>query len=193
MTAFLLSVCAFLLGSIPVGLVIARLRGVDLQASGSGNIGATNVLRTTGKGPALLTLLGDLAKGSLAVAAARAMAVGEPATGIIGLSAVMGHNFSIFLKGRGGKGVATSIGVLLVYAPQSGIVTIIIWLMTALVSRYSSLAALAAFGVMPFVVAALDAREKIPAATIMSVMIFLRHKDNIVRLMKGTEGRIGKR
>lgn len=191
--AIILSVAAFVIGSIPSGLIIARLRGVDLKAAGSGNIGATNVLRTTGKWPALLTLLGDIAKGSLPVVAARYLALGESATGIIGLCAVMGHNFSIFLKGKGGKGVATSIGVLLIYAPKTCIVTIIIWLMTVLASRYSSLGALVAFGSMPFVMATLDTREKLPAAAVMSAMLFIRHKDNIVRLLRGTEGRIGKR
>jgi glycerol-3-phosphate acyltransferase PlsY len=96
------------------------------------------------------------------------------------------------LKGKGGKGVATSIGVLLIYAPKTCIVTIIIWLMTVLVSRYSSLGALAAFGCMPFAMAALDTKEKIPVAAVMSAMLFIRHKDNIARLLKGTEGRIGK-
>ncbi len=188
-----LSVLAFLLGSIPSGLIIARVRGVDLTKSGSKNIGATNVLRTTGKWPALLTLAGDIAKGSIAVLVARQFEIGLLPEGIVGLSAVLGHNFSIFLHFRGGKGVATSIGVLCIYAPQTGIVTIIIWLMTVLVTRYSSLGALVSFGGMPIFLALLDNHAKVPVGIAMALMLFVRHRENIVRLIRGTESRIGNR
>ncbi len=188
----LLSIAAFLLGSVPTGLIVARARGVDLQRSGSGNIGATNVLRTTGKWPALFTLAGDILKGVIAAAAGRYFFAGQPGfEGIVGLSAVLGHDFSIFLKFRGGKGVATSLGVLCVYAPQTCIFTTIIWIMTLLVTRYSSLGALVSFGLMPFSMALSGSKEQLPAALLMSILLFIKHRDNIVRLVKGTEPRVG--
>ncbi len=193
MNILFLSVLAFLLGSIPTGIIIARIRGVDLKKIGSGNIGATNVLRTTGKWPALLTLAGDIAKGSAAVLVARRFEIGILPEGIVGLCAVLGHNFSIFLGFRGGKGVATSIGVLCIYAPQTGIVTIIIWLMTVLVTRYSSLGALVSFGSMPVVLAVLDHNAKAPVGIALALLLFVRHRENIVRLIRGTESKIGNR
>ncbi len=191
MKFFLLTSLAFLLGSLPTGLLIAKVRGVNLKEVGSGNIGATNVLRTTGKWPALLTLIGDSAKGMVAVVIARHYAAGIFFEGVVGLCAVLGHNFSLFLKFRGGKGVATSLGVLTIYSPQTGLITIIIWLMTVLITRYSSLAALVSFALLPLSVSILDSREKVPVLLMMTLLIFVRHKDNILRLIKGTEPKIG--
>ncbi len=111
----------------------------------------------------------------------------------MGLCAILGHDFSIFLKFRGGKGVATSIGVLSIYSPQTALFTIIIWLMTVVVSRYSSLGALVSFGLMPVGIAAFDRTEKLPVAFLMSILVFIRHKDNISRLVKGTETKVRKR
>ena len=191
MKALLLTSLAFLLGSLPTGLLIAKVRGVNLKEVGSGNIGATNVLRTTGKWPALLTLMGDSAKGVVAVLIARYYGAGVFFEGVVGLCAVLGHNFSLFLKFKGGKGVATSLGVLTIYSPQTGLFTIIIWLMTVLITRYSSLGALVSFGLLPLSVSVLDSREKVPVLLMMTLLIFVRHKDNIRRLIKGTEPRIG--
>ncbi len=193
MKALLLASLAFLLGSLPTGLLIAKVRGVNLKEIGSGNIGATNVLRTTGKGPALLTLIGDSAKGAVAVLIARYFGAGVFLEGVVGLCAVLGHNFSLFLKFRGGKGVATSLGVLTIYSPQTGLFTIIIWLMTVLITRYSSLGALVSFGLLPLSALVLDSREKVPVLFLMTLLIFVRHKDNIRRIIKGTETRIGAR
>lgn len=193
MKALLLASLAFLLGSLPTGLLIAKVRGVNLKETGSGNIGATNVLRTTGKGPALLTLIGDSAKGAVAVLIARYFGAGVFFEGVVGLCAVLGHNFSLFLKFRGGKGVATSLGVLTIYSPQTGLFTIIIWLMTVLITRYSSLGALVSFGLLPLSALVLDSREKVPVLCLMTLLIFVRHKDNIRRIIKGTEPRIGAR
>lgn len=193
MRFLLLSLFAFIVGSIPTGLIIAKNRGVDIQKIGSGNIGATNVLRTTGKWPALLTLAGDILKGVIAVLAARYLYPGPFIEGVIGVVAVLGHNFSLFLKFRGGKGVATSIGVLCVYSPQTALITIIIWLMTVLVSRYSSLGALVSFGVLPLNIYLFDTGEKLPAALLLTVIMFIRHRDNISSLLKGTERKVGKR
>ena len=193
MKVLFLASLAFLLGSLPTGLLIAKVRGVNLKETGSGNIGATNVLRTTGKGPALLTLIGDSAKGAVAVLIARYFGAGVFFEGVVGLCAVLGHNFSLFLKFRGGKGVATSLGVLTIYSPQTGLFTIIIWLMTVLITRYSSLGALVSFGLLPLSALVLDSREKIPVLFLMTLLIFVRHKDNIRRIIKGTEPRIGAR
>ena len=191
MKALLLTALAFLLGSLPTGLLIAKVRGVNLKEVGSGNIGATNVLRTTGKWAALITLIGDSAKGAVAVLIARYYGVGVFFEGVVGLCAVLGHNFSLFLKFRGGKGVATSLGVLTIYSPQTGLFTIIIWLMTVLITRYSSLGALVSFGLLPLSVSILDSKEKVPVLLMMTLLIFVRHKDNIRRIIKGTEPRIG--
>jgi glycerol-3-phosphate acyltransferase PlsY len=172
---------------------VAKIKGVDLKKAGSGNIGATNVLRTTGKGPALLTLIGDSVKGVLAVLLARYFGAEIFFEGIVGLFAVLGHNFSLFLKFRGGKGVATSFGVLTIYSPQTGLFAIIIWLMTVLITRYSSLGALVSFGLLPLGALVLDSREKVPVIFLMTVLIFIRHRDNISRIVRGTEPRIGAR
>lgn len=193
MKALLLLSLAFILGSLPTGLLIAKIRGVNLKEAGSGNIGATNVLRTTGKVPALLTLIGDSVKGAVAVLIARHYGAGFFFEGVVGLSAVLGHNFSLFLKFRGGKGVATSLGVLTIYSPQTGLITIIIWLMTVLITRYSSLGALVSFGLLPLSGLVLDSSEKVPVLFMITLLIFVRHKDNIRRIIKGTEPRIGAR
>jgi len=194
MILFLLVTGAFLIGSIPCGVLIARVQGIDLKKVGSGNIGATNVLRTTGKWPALLTLAGDIMKGVIPVAAVRYFVNDLAMEGVIGLSAILGHNFSVFLRFRGGKGVATSIGVLLVFSPKAALVTVIIWLAVIFFARYSSLGAIVAFGALPLTVYGVDyAREKLTISLMMSALLMLRHADNIKRLIQGTEPKIGKR
>ena len=185
---------AFILGSIPFGIIIAKVMGIDLKKIGSGNIGATNVLRSLGKGPAALTLLGDILKGTAAVAIGRYLSVGSAYEGIIGLSAILGHNFSLFLGFKGGKGVATSIGVLLIYSPQVAILTLIIWLMVVLMTRYSSLGAIVAFGLLPVNVFLVDYSEmKLIISALITLLILLRHIGNTERLIRGTERKIGER
>jgi len=186
-----LSLAAFLIGSIPVGQIIAGARGIDLQKVGSGNIGATNVLRTTGKLPALATLSGDYAKGAAVLLLARYFDVGILYQGVIGIMAVLGHNFSIFLKFKGGKGVATSLGVLSIYAPLAALVTVTLWLITVALTRYSSLGAVISFCSLPLSIFLLDAKEKLPIAIIISIILLVRHRENIRRLLAGTESRIG--
>lgn len=194
MKLFFLILFAFLLGSIPFGVVLAKIYGVNLKKVGSGNIGATNVLRAMGKGPALLTLVGDIAKGSIAVVMGRFFFHSPSPEGIIGLSAIVGHNFSLFLNFRGGKGVATSIGVLLVYSPKVGILTVILWLMVILITRYSSLAAIVSFGVLPLGIYVLDySQGKLIISVLIALLLIFRHTDNIKRLLQGTEPKIGKR
>lgn len=189
----ILAVISFILGSIPVGVTIAKAKGVDLKKVGSKNIGATNVLRSLGKWPAAVTLLGDILKGTLAVALGRYFGAGPLYEGLIGLSAVLGHNFSVFLRFRGGKGVATSLGVLILYSLQTALLTFIIWLVVALTTRYSSLGSLVSFGLLPLSISLLDSKEKLPVALLMTAFIFIRHHDNIQRLIRGTERKIGER
>lgn len=188
-----MSLFAFLLGSIPTGLIIARARGIDPRRTGSGNIGATNVLRTAGKWPAFFTLTGDIFKGAAAVFIGRYFDAGMFYEGIVGFSSILGHNFSIFLKFKGGKGVATSIGVLSIYSTQTGLFTIIIWIMTVLITKYSSLGALISFGLLPLSIVIFDSKEKLPVAFLITVLLFIRHRDNISRLVKGSEPRIGRK
>ena len=193
MKYLLLSLLSFIIGSIPVGVIIAKAKGVDLKKVGSGNIGATNVLRSLGKGPAALTLFGDVLKGTIAVALGRYFGAGMLYEGLIGLLAVIGHNFSIFLRFRGGKGVATSLGVLILYSPQTALFTFIIWLVVVLTTKFSSLGALISFGILPLSIILLDSEKKLPVALLMTALIIISHKDNILRLIKGTERKVGER
>ena len=184
---------AFLIGSIPFGIIIAKAKGVDLKKVGSGNIGATNVLRSIGKYPALLTLLGDVLKGTAAIALGRYFGSGPVFEGLVGFCAILGHNFSLFLGFRGGKGVATSFGVLSIYSPQTALFTFIIWLIVVMTTKYSSLGALVSFGLLPLSILFFDHNDKIIIAFLITILIFVRHKDNIKRLLSGTERKMGKR
>ncbi len=179
---------AFVLGSVPFGLIVARTKGIDLRKVGSGNIGATNVLRSVGKWAALFTLAGDMLKGVLAVILARHLSLGESAVGLIGIFAILGHDFSLFTRFKGGKGVATSLGVLLVYSPAVGGASVAIWIIALAVWKYSSLSALMAFFFVPLDIYLFDysANKLIFGIIIMLLMIY-KHKGNIERLIKGTE------
>jgi glycerol-3-phosphate acyltransferase PlsY len=189
----LLIIFAFFLGSIPFGIIIAKVKGVDLKEVGSGNIGATNVLRSLGKWPAILTLLGDVLKGTVAVAIGKYFGVGPVYQGLAGISAILGHNFSLFLGFRGGKGVATSLGVLSIYSPQSALVTFIIWLVVVIFTKYSSLGAIVSFGLLPINILLFNGKERLLIAVLITILIFIRHRDNIQRLMNGTERKVGQR
>ncbi|MGE5894051.1 MAG: glycerol-3-phosphate 1-O-acyltransferase PlsY [bacterium] len=189
-----LVLAAFLLGSVPVGLVIAKLKGVDIRKTGSGNIGATNVLRSIGKKEAGATLLGDIAKGAIPVLLAQSIFGSDLRTGVVGLAAVAGHVFSVFLRFRGAKGVATSLGVLAVYAPRAGLITIALWLVTFAISRISSLSAIVAFLLLPFTTWLVESeQEKAIVTLLIAALIIIRHKDNIKRLVKGEESRVRER
>jgi len=184
------AVVGYLVGSIPFGFVLTRLTGKgDIRDIGSGNIGATNVLRTGSKGLAALTLLLDGGKG-----AAAALFMGQWGLDmalLAGLFAVIGHDFPIWLKFRGGKGVATTIGVLLALAWPVGLITCAIWLAVAVTSRYSSLAALVSLAASPFVMFWLADTPRTVIAVLMALLAFARHHENIRRLLKGEESRIG--
>jgi len=189
----LLSIAAFIIGSVPTGLLIAGSRGIDLKQKGSGNIGATNVLRTTGKWPAVFTLCGDILKGAAAVLLARCMDTGVLYEGVIGIFSILGHNFSLFLKLKGGKGVATSLGVLSIYSPVTALFSVILWLLTVSTTKYSSLGALVSFGFLPVSMILFDTREKLPIALLMTLMMFIMHRENISRLARGTELKVGEK
>lgn len=190
----ILTVIAFIIGSVPSGLLIARLKGVDLRKTGSGNIGATNVLRAVGKAPALLTLAGDILKGTLAVALGGYFLDNLLMKGIVGLAAIAGHNFSLFLGFKGGKGVATSIGVLILFAPKAALITLALWLGVALMTRYSSLGAIVSFGLLPLNIYLFDyTKEKLIISVIIASLLLFRHSANIKRLLNGSESRIGER
>ncbi len=189
----ILLIISFIIGSIPFGIIVAKAKGVDLKKVGSGNIGATNVLRSLGKWPALFTLSGDILKGTLAVAIGRYLEVGVFYEGLIGIAVIIGHNFSLFLNFTGGKGVATSIGVLIFYSPLVAIITIIIWLFVVFISRYSSLGALVSFSLLPFNILIFDDKNKLLIGCFITVLIFIRHWGNIQRLTKGTERKVGQR
>lgn len=185
---------SYLVGAIPFGLLFTRAKGIDIRKVGSGNIGATNVMRAAGKGAAALTLTSDLLKGSAAVALAKIAGTGPLVEGMAGLAAVLGHDFPVYLRFKGGKGVATSLGVILLYTPQAGILTVVIWLATAYISRHSSLGALVSFGMLPGVLLVLGEPEaKILFAACLSALLFIRHAENIRRLARGTESKIGEK
>jgi acyl phosphate:glycerol-3-phosphate acyltransferase len=186
--AFLLG---YLLGSIPFGLVLTRLAGTqDLRSIGSGNIGATNVLRTGRKGLAAATLLCDMLKGTLAVVIAGYFG-GPNAAMLAALGAFLGHLFPVWLKFRGGKGVAVYIGVLLGLFWPAALVFCLIWLATAFTSRYSSLSALVASFVTPIFLWWFGHLALSSLFAVLTMLLFYMHRENIKRLQAGTEGRIG--
>lgn len=203
---FLLPI-AFLFGSIPFGLIFTKSKGIDLRSAGSKNIGATNVLRTAGKGPALLTLLCDILKGAVPVIlcnyiiASITMAAGDTVMtsnakdfwgGLVGLAAVSGHIFSIFLSFKGGKGVATGLGVLAAYSPLAAGLMLLIWILVAAFTKYSSLAAITAVSALPVIFAFMDfSKIKIIFGILFAVLIIFKHKENIKRLIEGKESKIG--
>lgn len=194
-TPVILAIAAYLLGAIPFGLVFARLGGVeDLRQRGSGNIGATNVLRTVGKKAAILTLLADALKGYLPVLASVKLGLGEATTAVIALSALVGHIFPVYLKFKGGKGVATGFGAVMGYMPAVGLGVLCTWLFVAAVFRYSSLAALAACSSLPLLALWLHpTREAIVFSLAAGALIIFRHKENIQRLLQDKEKKIAEK
>jgi glycerol-3-phosphate acyltransferase PlsY len=184
-------VFGYLLGSIPFGLLLTRAAGGgDIRNIGSGNIGATNVLRTGRKWLAAATLACDMVKGTLAVMAATEFA-GDDAALAVGLAAFLGHVFPVWLKFKGGKGVATYIGVLIGLATPVALMFGVIWLGVAAVSRYSSLAALVASALTPVVLWYLDIPDVAALFLVLSALLWITHRANIARLIAGTEGKIG--
>jgi glycerol-3-phosphate acyltransferase PlsY len=180
----------YLLGSIPFGLILTRLAGLgDIRRIGSGNIGATNVLRTGNKALAAATLLLDGAKGAAAVLVAQHL-YGPDAAIVAGAGAFLGHLFPVWLRFRGGKGVATTIGIFLAIAWPVGLIACAAWLLVALLSRYSSLAALIAVAAAPVAAWFLANHQTAGLALFLAVVVWQRHHENIGRLLKGRESRI---
>ena len=187
------AICGYLLGSVPFGLVITRAMGLgDLRQIGSGNIGATNVLRTGNKPAALATLLLDSGKGAIAVLVARAMA-GEDAALVAGVAAFLGHLYPVWLGFKGGKGVATFLGTLGALSWPVGLIACGTWLVVAGISRISSLSALISAAATPVVAALLGQQWLALACLVMAALILWRHRANIARIRAGTEPRIGKK
>jgi glycerol-3-phosphate acyltransferase PlsY len=187
----LVAITGYLLGSVPFGILMARAFGLgDLRKVGSGNIGATNVLRTGNRTAAALTLGLDAAKGAAAVLIARAAGLAEDAAALAGLAAFLGHLFPVWIGFRGGKGVATFLGTLLALAPLAGVAACATWLVTAAVFRISSLSALVAAALAPLYMLALGEGGTL-AAALMAALVYVRHGTNIARLRAGTEPRIG--
>lgn len=181
----------YVLGSIPFGLVLTRVAGLgDIRKVGSGNIGATNVLRTGNKTLAAATLLLDGGKGAAAFFLF-AWAVGPDAALLAGVAAVFGHSFPVWLGFKGGKGVATTLGLLLAAAWPVGVGACLTWLLVAALFRFSSLAALVALGMAPLYAFYMENERLAWAAALLAVLSFVRHHANIRRLLKGEESRIG--
>ncbi len=187
------AVLGYLLGSIPFGLIFSKLAGYgDIRAIGSGNIGATNVLRTGNRVLALATLLFDGGKG--AAAALAASAAWGPSAGLLAAAgAVLGHNFPVWLRFRGGKGVATTLGVLLAVAWPVGLAACAVWLAMAYTFRISSLAALVALAAAPVLMLVFADNSRALLALFLALLGFVRHHENIARLFAGTESRIGEK
>lgn len=182
----------YLLGSIPFGLILTRFAGLgDVRAIGSGNIGATNVLRTGRKDIAAATLVADMLKGTVAVLVASAL-FGPDGAMVAGLGAFLGHIFPVWLKFKGGKGVATYLGVLLGLAWPAALVFGAVWLAVAWLTRFSSAAALTASLATPLALIFLLGQNRIAGLfVVLTAILWYRHKDNLRRLVAGTEGRIG--
>jgi acyl phosphate:glycerol-3-phosphate acyltransferase len=192
--AFLLG--AYLVGAIPFGLFFGKtIGGVDVRTVGSRNIGATNVLRAAGKKAALLTLLADCLKGLVPVLLAGMLFSDELLSVFSGIAAILGHTYPVYLKFKGGKGVATSFGVVLAMAPWTGLVCLLAWAASAAIGKYSSLSALIAFALYPLITFAKYGNSKPQAFLSLFVfaMIYYRHRENIRRLMAGTQARIGQK
>jgi acyl phosphate:glycerol-3-phosphate acyltransferase len=183
----------YLVGSIPFGLILTRLAGLgDIRSIGSGNIGATNVLRTGRKALAAATLLGDMLKGTIAVLVVLSLS-GHNAALAAGLGAFLGHLFPVWLRFKGGKGVATYIGILLGLAWPAALAFCAIWLAVAAVTRYSSLAALLASAATPAVLLATSSGLEPVLFAVLTLILWITHRENIARLMQGTEGKIGRK
>ena len=186
-------VAGYLLGSIPFGIVVARVMGLgDLRQIGSGNIGATNVLRTGSKVAAAVTLIADASKAGAAVLLARAVA-GEDAAQLAGFAAIFGHCYPIWLKFNGGKGVATFFGLLFAVAWPIGLAAGITWLITATIFRYSSLSALVTAAITPLSVIILPYNNLFFLSISLALLVFWRHRENISRLLRSQESKIGQK
>ena len=195
MTALLCALGGYIAGSIPFALLVSRAMSLpDPRTYGSGNIGATNVLRSGSRVAALATLVGDAAKGWAAVLVARYLALDAAMIALVGFAAFLGHVFPVWLRFHGGKGVATAAGVLIAFDWRVGLTVIVVWLTMAVLTRYSSLAALTAALLAPLATGyLLGAGPLLIAVVAMSVVLVARHQENIRKLARGEESRIGEK
>jgi len=188
---------SYLLGAVPFGVIFSNVfSNVDVRKVGSGNIGATNVLRAAGKTAALLTLLADALKGFLPVIVVKLLFQNDYVTVLTGAAAILGHNFPVYLKFRGGKGVATSYGVVLAVSPLIGLIILLIWPLAAYLWRYSSLSALisiAFYPILTFATASPASRPNELLTLFVFAIIYYRHRGNIKRILAGTEPKIDKK
>jgi glycerol-3-phosphate acyltransferase PlsY len=185
---FLAVVSAYLCGSIPTGVLVARRLGVEVRKVGSGNIGATNVARSAGKKAGLLTLLGDAAKGLIPVLVVRFLNLGETTVAATAVAALLGHLFPLFLGFSGGKGVATGLGVFLGLAPYAILLALVLFLAVFALFRIVSLSSLVATAATPLLLLMLaHPREHVVAGLVIALLIIMRHHENIARLWKGQE------
>jgi glycerol-3-phosphate acyltransferase PlsY len=190
----LLVIFSYLLGSVPSGLIIGKLSGLDVRKAGSGNIGATNVARLLGKTGGLLTLVGDTAKGFIPVLVVQQMGFSYSVTALVGVAAFLGHLYPIFLKFKGGKGVATSFGVLLGLAPLATMILLVVFAAVAFTTRIVSLSSMVTAVAAPLVLWLFYYSPTYVIVTaFMALMIVFRHYANIQRLLNGTEPRFGTR
>jgi len=186
----LLIIAAYLLGSIPTGLLLAKAAGVDIRSSGSGNIGATNVYRTLGRGVGILTLLGDCLKGAIPVVVAGYFGMSDSWIAAVGLAAFLGHIYTVFLGFKGGKGVATALGVFLAVSPAAVGAALLIFAAVVWKWRYISLASITAAVAMPGMMAVFDSRPPLVIMTvIVALLVVWKHRENIKRLREGTENK----
>jgi glycerol-3-phosphate acyltransferase PlsY len=187
---FIVIVAAYLTGSIPTGVLLGKAYGIDVRKEGSGNIGATNLYRTVGRKVGIITLVGDCLKGFLPVLLVKFSALPPEFAAWVGLAAFCGHVFSVFLKFRGGKGVATALGVFLALAPLAVAIAIAVFAVLMFVWRYVSLGSIAAAAVMPLAVFFLGESSTVTSVTfVIAAIVILRHHENIKRLLAGTENR----
>jgi len=186
------AVLGYLAGSVPIAFVMARMRGIDLRAAGSRNLGAANVLRTAGVAPAVVVLFGDAAKGALAVVGVNALTNDLSAVAAAGLAAVAGHVFPVWLGFRGGKGVATAAGAFSVLAPLPTITAVVAFIVTVLLTRFVSAGSIVASLVLPIISGMTASPAPVVAASVVAaVLIVSRHRGNLGRIVRGTERRIG--
>lgn len=186
----ILVVAAYLLGSIPTGLLLARAFGVDIRSAGSGNIGATNVYRTLGRKVGILTLAGDCLKGLIPVLAANYLGVADGWIALTGLAAFLGHVYTVFLGFKGGKGVATALGVFLGVSPPAVLAALAIFSLVLWKWRYVSLASVTAAAAMPVIVALAEHNSMLTLMSlVIAAIVILKHRENIARLKAGTENR----
>jgi glycerol-3-phosphate acyltransferase PlsY len=184
---------SYLLGSLPVGVLLAKLKGRDPRTVGSGNIGATNVMRAAGKSIGILTLLGDILKGFIPVWLAMRFGLSEVGIAAVGLAVFAGHLFPLYLKFKGGKGIATALGVFLAFNYLAVLINVVIFVAILLKWRYVSLGSLVCAALMPVILVVLNAPAPYVILCIaIAVLVFYKHRENIARLRAGRENKIGR-